>query len=77
MDLFNRKKNNPDVRLPDVPLRDYFAGEALCAILSNQGVSTDMMRRFGQSPEAVEKGIEAVAKSAYQMADGMLKARGL
>ncbi|MEY0588717.1 hypothetical protein AB7V80_04855 [Providencia manganoxydans] len=50
----------------DATLRDYLAAKAMNGILSNSGMIDSVTNQT----------LEWVAKSAYQAADAMLKARG-
>jgi hypothetical protein len=53
-------------------LRDYFAGQALIAIMSTElsvAAAADAGEKHGIGPR------EAIAKSAYDLADRMLEAR--
>ena len=55
---------NPDYAEEGMTLRDYFAAKAM-QVLTTELASTGKMHRFD----------DAVAESAYAMADAMLKAR--
>jgi hypothetical protein len=57
-------------------LRDYFAAQAMEAILNRDGIYNEDVPHDGHGPENVHGWfyIEA-AKLAYEMADAMLKAR--
>lgn len=58
--------SNEDFIQEGATLRDYFAAKAMNGILANNAMIDT----------ATDQALEWVAKSAYQAADAMLKARG-
>ena len=59
---------NPKYHSPGMTLRDWFAGQALAGITANSYTPW--------TPDAADISDETLAKSAYDLADAMLAARG-
>lgn len=71
----DKKPNNPPAfaghTYSGMTLRDYFAAQAMTAILANQQLFLKVL----ESSDKDKKGTDSVACNAYAVADEMLKQR--
>lgn len=60
-----------------IDLRDYFAGQALAALLADRlAAGRAISQAGGQSTSDPDRAAAAIAAQAYQLADAMLKVKG-
>lgn len=66
---------DPDkVIIPEISLRDYFAGQALSGILSDKAHVQEVLDALKKS-DSPKNGFEAITQLTYLYADAMLKER--